>query len=102
MLEKDKAKLLSTWRHYVEKTANTGKRVMGFGEWMEEVYFVVTPTLSIDFNESEIHVIRLAIGEWMEEFDEAAYGKSTREILESLRNRFEELASIPIETCSLD
>jgi hypothetical protein len=40
MLEKDKAILLSTWRHYVEKTANTGKRVMGFGEWMEEVYFI--------------------------------------------------------------
>ena len=46
MLEKDKAILLSTWRHYVEKTANTGKHVMGFGEWMEEVYFVVTPTLA--------------------------------------------------------
>jgi hypothetical protein len=46
MLEKDKAILLSTWRHYVEKTANTGKRVMGFGEWMEEVYFIVTPTLA--------------------------------------------------------
>ena len=37
---KDKAILLSKWRHYVEKTANTGKHVMGFGEWMEEVYFV--------------------------------------------------------------
>ena len=53
MLEKDKAILLSTWRHYVEKTANTGKHVMGFGEWMEEVYiprfkdnFVVTLALA--------------------------------------------------------
>lgn len=101
MLEKDKAKLLSTWRHYVEKTANTGKRVMGFGEWMEEVYFVVTPTLSIDLNESEIHVIRLAIIDCLK-FDEAAYRKPTREILKSLRNRFTELASTPVETCSLD
>ena len=101
MLEKDKAKLLSTWRHYVEKTANTGKRVMGFGEWMEEVYFVVTPTLSIDLDESEIHVIRLAIIDCLVN-QEACYQKPTLEILESLRSRFTALASTPMETCSLD
>ena len=68
-----------------------------------ELTFRMNPTdaLSIDLNESEIHVIRLAIIDCLVN-QEACYQKPTLEILESLRSRFTALASTPMETCSLD
>ena len=39
MLDRDRDMLLAKWRAYVKEAANTDQVVMGFGEWVQEIYF---------------------------------------------------------------